>query len=111
MVWLLHLFGVLMLILLTPSPLRAQQTGDARQVRTTADIVLKGQVGLKGTTFSPDSKLIATISEDHTVLLWQVATGAEHAVLKHTAVIAASISFALCTVVVTGLTASAAADF
>jgi WD40 repeat protein len=92
MVWLLRLFGPLILVLLAPSPLRAQQTSDARQMRTTADIVLKGQVGLKGTTFSPDSKLIATISEDHTVRLWQVATGAEHAVLKHTSVVA-SVAF------------------
>jgi len=91
-VWLLRLFGPLMLILLAPSPSRAQQTGDARQVRTTADVVLKGLAGLKSATFSPDSKLIATISEDHTVRLWRVTTGAEHAVLKHMAPVA-SVAF------------------
>jgi WD40 repeat protein len=93
MVWLLRFSGLLMLIVLAPSPLRAQQSGDARQLQVTAGVVLKDHAGpIKSPAFSPDGKLIATLSVDHTVRLWGVATGAEQAVLTHSTAVA-SVAF------------------
>src|SRR4030095_10801341 len=93
MIWLLRFSGLSMLILLAPSPLRAQQSGDARQLQVTAGVVLKDHAGpIKSPAFSPDGKLIATLSVDHTVRLWGVATGAEQAVLTHSTAVA-SVAF------------------
>jgi WD40 repeat protein len=93
MIWLLRFSGLSMLILLAPSPSRAQQGGDARQLQVTAGVVLKDHAGpIRSPAFSPDGKLIATLSVDHTVRLWRVATGAQQAVLKHTAAVA-SVAF------------------
>lgn len=44
--------------------------------------ILKGSTKIHRVVFSPDAKTLATVEADHTIKLWDAATGQERAVLK-----------------------------